>query len=455
MEIVPFVEGAATAYSAYETGRALYRGYKRARTAMSDIGSHHAASESVVNTMQRIRSSVPSRARVRRMRRLARKGRNVLQRSALRSLYPVNAEAVNREFRALSEMDVGRGRMILGHLGHSTATNKFYTLPCHLYNLCRIPGWYSNFKDRPLSLCYLIEHNDVSQNNYVWTNRTPHYTRAGYGDDFNSEHDPEVGSNLISMAPSEFTPIFKANGIGATANDMVIRRYHYLRDMVCDLILYGEANRPTHWRIDLVSFRDNEQYVASMNEYAAFGGSIGGEYSSPGVASNGLGHALIAKYVGNPLVETDGIGKWLKVHRTWTVDIAEGKTDGQGGIDQLPRVRTRLKHTFNRSLTTHHTRYTKINTAVTDDYMDPQKATNGAFTSAEAYKMRDPVDAGGQLTHQNGDPVGVKDRVFLLIRCTDPQVINEGTGDLATGMKPTYDIRLRMRWTTQASSIVN
>lgn len=367
-------------------------------------------------------------------RRHIRRGRKI-RKVSLRRIAPTLIGHCSNDLLLCNEIDKYNGKVVIGNTLHTAqggtgASAQVNNLPLHIWELNQMPG----YTDRVTAhrLVYQGAGNSTLSREYKWEPSIYAYTSSDGGDG-----TVEVAGSLsYDVGALSVSPAWRSGT--ETAAELRARRFNLYRGSTVDLILYGQKQFAVHYRVDLVRFKDEAivPYVYSSSASPA----------EDHVKMNLLGESLITKYVRNPLLDVDNPGRYLDILKTWTYDLPEGTNENSNtnGIDHLPSLRTTIKIPMNK-------KYTAFKSA-TNAYGGQSYAyrSNPEDASKLAGALLLPEQAGAlQYKYSPGGITGdlyPRERLFLMIRASDPKLHVATDYVVSAGITPSYDIKIRNKW---------
>lgn len=385
--------------------------FKRRRTTGSSSSPAYVPPQGTGMSIHNARARNVKRRRGRRMIRIAR--RRISRKNI--SVAGKLMEKTSFRMALVDEMELERGRVLLPNIMQAAGLASYNHLPLQLIDL-------SPLQDNKV----IIRNLCHDRNNTIGGINDPQYF---FTPDifFKSDTDGE-GTNASDYIQFGLASQGRMISTGPTPLTDNTRKV-YQGKVKVDLMLYGQDNIDTLYRIDIVRFSpDMVRWIDTVTAGA----------TAPPASTMNSGqwkqfwHALTAPYISSPLAKLSRDSKLMKIIKTYKFKIPEQSAD----FDRVQVVKTRITHNINRVLN----RYWKAPAASTDftTQVEPDAATN--------LELQDQY-----TTEKWGDgwphPLS---RTFMMIRATNPNRQLNTLGEaypVTKGKDPTYDINFRTEFT--------
>jgi len=206
------------------------------------------------------------------------------------------------------------------------------------------------------------------------------------------------------------------------------RRKWYQKRINVEMVMYGQTNQDTLYRVDVVQFdpRIAESFSRAPDFPAAQSTHLN-EW-------NQLWHSLVAPYTQNPMHKPARQKGLIKIVKSYKFKIPEQSAD----FDRVPCVKTKFTLPMNRVINRYWKRGATTEGQAQDDPED-------------AAIMNNPLADQFNLAETDGGFIDPKYRYFLMVRAT-----NNDRGTIANGFQPsltrtsgqdpTYDIKIRSEY---------
>lgn len=346
-----------------------------------------------------------------------------------RTKTPMNGAALQKALMAkvsynlvrINEIEVGRGAMLLPNLRWSNATQYENILPLHVYSLDRRGDTTSDI-DIFHQLFYRRETTPATEG-YSFTSQ-------GWQKDVADGELTNSDNYTYGARPASFW----TDDAEAKIHE---RRKWYQKRITCELVMYGQSNQDTLYRVDVV--RMDERASALFSRVRASSAErIDGVGTVVGPEWHAFWHSMVAPYVQNPLHKPERVQNFVKILKSYTFKIPEQSAD----FDRVPSVKTKFTVPLNRIVDYQWKR--GQDSGVTNPF-DPEDAAINTLARSDSH-------GSGQA--DNGY-IAPKYRTFLVIRATnnDSRPVGATPGatfpsivGVARGEDPTYDIKLRSEY---------
>jgi len=351
---------------------------------------------------------------------------------------------IQKRIIALNEIETGRGSILLPNLKQSgpDVLNSKDWYPLQLIDISQVDTRQD--RDRIYSL---HRWNDIAAHDRLLTSKNYQF-EFSQGVYRKAQPDGEISTSIYNVSNLRDSTI--TDGVASdTATEGEVRRW-YQHDVNIDLMMYGQSNQDTLYRLDVVMFdpwvcdlidglRGNGRDTLFNSDIGAVSPvyqNIGVGVHERGVEWNNLWHGLVAPYTQNPMIRRPAT-KHMKILKTYQFKIPEQSNQ----FDRQPCVKTKIKIAMSRV----RDRYWRSVTRTANTQVDPENADT---LNLRAYDDKTDTDL---LSKGFGNGfLNPKQRVFFMIRCTnnDQRVTSnfENIG-VDPGNDPTYDINMRTSFT--------
>lgn len=355
------------------------------------------------------RKAVNTKRRRRYRTRNMRIRRAVVRKRQLSGIAGKLLEKVYKRYVNMNEIEVERGRVCLPNC-QLFGVGSFTYLPLQLIEL-------NNVDHNAANICRQLYY--VSADDTGITNDPQYYFSSAVLAKQDADGESGKASNSYSFG-SYLDSCVSTNG---APNQM--RWYH--KKTTVDLLMYGQTDQDTLFRIDIVKF--DPSIVEWIDTAIEANTDVNNGTSTRSGEWKQLWHSLIMPYVQNPLAKRPRPSKLMKILKTYKFKIPEQSKD----FDRVQSVKTRITVPFNR---------------IVDRYWR-RKMQDDAYTAnvnpeSESNMNKDDFNNFDFAQYGNGR-VRPKDRVYMMIRATnnDNRTGSEvGIIDVDKGADPTYDINL-------------
>lgn len=339
-----------------------------------------------------------------RGKRLANRRRNNAS-----TLAKLNTRPFSFNINLCNEIENSRGRILIPNTTPAL-NNKF--LPLILIDLDRLPNNNVSLSDPniyPAPQMYTLRY---STGNYAFS-KGAYIKNVAEGetpDNVYTYSDANTASSLWSPTQTS---------VPAGSADVV-----YQKRLEMDLLMYGQNNQDTMFRIDVV--RIDPQI---MPDWDAMGVKAMKKYEPTSTEWNTLWHSLIASYTQNPLYKPKKT-PWIKFVKSYSFRMPEQSAD----FDQQNCVKTHIRVPLNRIIN-------KLYKSGAPHH-DPEDAAILNNATDDSYN--------GTQSNAYGD-INPKHKLFVMIRATNTD--NRPTYgdtfekiDVTPGQDPTFDLRMRLKY---------
>lgn len=309
----------------------------------------------------------------------------------------------------LNEMENNRGK--LGLVNDVNASGRHF-LPCHIFDITAVDNRYvgltSGYTDG-LGLNVVFDTTASANSKMYSTDLLP----------IKLNSDGETASNLYGFSNPNWVTVSDTN------NDLSNTTKLYHRDVKIELMMYGQKDQDTLYRVDVVMF--DPKWVEML--YTTEGDTPPQTHAADTRDWNQFWHALISPYTQNPLVKKPR-GKYMKILKSYKFKIPEQS----GDYEQQPCVKTKINIPMNRVRNLHWHTGVGSQSAATMDPEDPAGFFPDDDTDANSF--------GQGRIHP-------RSRVFLMIRATNTtkgSIPSDGTYGITKGEQPTYDMTINSRF---------
>lgn len=326
-----------------------------------------------------------------------------------------------------NEMELNRGRTLLPNLynrlevGAPAGTDQLQYLPLHIYSLDRTCLPTETTKPIFWHLQYARNgYGTVAQKN-MYTVANAVYLKNNFdGETGAADNEYNVSTTAVASQWKDFN------------EDPTSKRKLYQKGVKVELMMYGQNNQDTLYRVDVVRFDQRYADAISKTQNPSVGTAFGDEW-------NQFWHSMIAPYTQNPTYKPRRVGRVLTIVKSYKFKIPEQSAD----YDRQNCVRTKFYIPLNRIIN----RYWKkggsrpADTGVGDDNeLDPEAAAN----------LQDQSNDDWNQWEADGGDIHPGARYFLIIRATNTDVRLTDVGlsslNVTPGQDPTYDISLRSEY---------
>lgn len=426
------------AFRAFKRARRFARSFTRTVRRKKDYNGFNSG-YSIVN-----RKAVNTKRRLRRSRKF-RKRRAMRQK---RNRMTVAAQLTEHFFKrtiAMNEQELSAGAIALANayvLNPTSASYNWKYLPLHLYDITDV-----STHDNQTGLTNCCQQ-------LVWN-----YANITGGMQYQVlDSVPRIQtSDGDGVNPRKYTlnsTIMTSNaGPNVESTRQPIARKWYYHGCKVDLMMYGQTNQDTLYRVDVVRFHpkmiDWMNAVGKGDALVDPTAVIEDSYSGPTKADwKQFWHSLIAPYTQNPMIRRVR-GKFMKIVKSYKFKIPEQS----GDFDRQPCVKTKIYIPFNKVLN----RYWHKGTHNTNQSTDPEHSGTLNVADYDGYYGSGTVNG-----NYGGGKIDPKWRTFLMIRATNTdlkQSVEEITGspvmEIQPGGDPTYDIKIESKFSYVRDSTLN
>lgn len=315
----------------------------------------------------------------------------------------------------INEIETGRGAVLLPNIGWANAVSDDNYVPLHIYSLDKrltdatdfsVLGWQ----------CY--HARDIAAN----TERYDFTPNMWY----KSIKDGDVANNDNYVSGSCSSSLWQSDQTAALR--MSEKNKWYQKRAMVELVMYGQTNADTLYRVDVVRLDPRHSALFSSSGVITPPATTSTEWST-------LWHSLVAPYTQNPLHKPAKAKGALTIVKSYKFKIPEQSAD----FDRIPCVKTKINIPLDRVL--NYRWKIGVDGTTSTNLIDPEDDTI----------MNDEKADNSDTAQQDNNFPAPEYRYFLMIRASNTdRGANLGafpsTFAVARGQDPTYDIKMRLEY---------
>lgn len=427
----PIARSAANSIRAYMKSRSRSQSRGRSRSRSSGklgfaLGMKRPASRSRTRVRVKPRLRKPSGGRFNSGYNLVNmKARNTARRSmrhkrVRRTIVPAALMArCSLNYVQRNEIELSRGRVLLPNMSITTLANTPDALPLHVYELDMTPL-------SGTSVANIMQLYRLPGTGAFYFGRSQFVKNAFDGETSTTE-DYVLNSSAVSSLWKD------------CPEDPTTKRKWYQKRVTCEMLLYGQNNQDTLYRIDIV--RMDPRFAAKMGTTAPQGDSGAGTEPDSVVLEewNQFWYSLVAPYTQNPTYKPRRVSNAMKVVKSFKYKIPEQSAD----YDRQNCVKTKFTLPMNRIVNRYWKKGAGSLVSFSDSTTNPEDAV---------LLNNQTVDDFSNAESENGRIVPGA-RYYMIVRATNTDKRNNTGAAVSNypiavtpGQDPTYDIQLRSEY---------